>query len=341
MTTYDTGEFTLEKVRDYVWEIPREGAMRVPARVLASEALLEEIEDDKTLEQLRNTTHLPGIQKYAICMPDGHQGYGFPVGGVAGIDAENGCISPGAVGYDINCLPGDTEVRLSFGRRTEIEDLESRFETEQATVAADTLTSSPIRLFTDSGEKTVYEVETATGDRIEATADHPFRTPDGMQDLEALDIGDRVSVQPFQGLEHEDPAEVTLLTAADFEEQNPQIRRVLSERDILPLTTADETFNRFLKILGFFTGDGSFGGEGQTWFYADPEDLEAIRDDIRAIGFKPYKVYSRERNHEVDGKEFEATAGKKSNPVSRRHGTSITSPTGRKRCTSRHTSVQK
>jgi tRNA-splicing ligase RtcB len=307
MTTYDTGEFTLEKVRDYVWEMPREGEMRVPARVLASEALLEEIEDDKTLEQLRNTTHLPGIQKYAICMPDGHQGYGFPVGGVAGIDTENGCISPGAVGYDINCLPGDTEVRLSFGRRTEIEDLESRFETEQATVAADTLTSSPIRLFTDSGEKTVYEVETATGDRIEATADHPFRTPDGMQDLEALDIGDRVSVQPFQGLEHEDPTKVTLLTAADFEEQNPQTRRVLSERDILPLTTADEKFNRFLKILGFFTGDGSFGGEGQTWFYADPEDLEAIRDDIRAIGFKPSKIYSRERTHEVDGKEFEAT----------------------------------
>jgi tRNA-splicing ligase RtcB len=103
MTTYDTGQFTLEKVRDCVWEIPKEGDMRVPARVLASEALLEEISEDKTLEQLKNTTHLPGIQKYALCMPDGHQGYGFPVGGVAGIDAENGCISPGAVGYDINC----------------------------------------------------------------------------------------------------------------------------------------------------------------------------------------------------------------------------------------------
>ena len=101
--TFDAGEFTLRKVREHVWEIPKEGGMRVPARVLASEALLEEISDDKSLEQLRNTTHLPGIQKHALCMPDGHQGYGFPVGGVAGIDAENGCISPGAVGYDINC----------------------------------------------------------------------------------------------------------------------------------------------------------------------------------------------------------------------------------------------
>jgi tRNA-splicing ligase RtcB len=103
MTTFDAGPVTLEKVRDAVWEIPQQGDMRVPARVLASESLLSEIAEDKTLEQLRNTTHLPGIRKYAICMPDGHQGYGFPVGGVAGIDAEDGCISPGAVGYDINC----------------------------------------------------------------------------------------------------------------------------------------------------------------------------------------------------------------------------------------------
>jgi tRNA-splicing ligase RtcB len=101
--TFDAGEVTLERVREYVWEIPQEGGMRVPARVLASETLLEEIKQDKTLEQLKNTAHLPGIEKYAVCMPDAHQGYGFPVGGVAAINAENGCISPGAVGYDINC----------------------------------------------------------------------------------------------------------------------------------------------------------------------------------------------------------------------------------------------
>jgi len=103
MTTYEAGDVTLEKVREFVWEIPQTGGMNAPARILASESLLDEISEDKTLEQLRNSTHLPGVRKYALCMPDGHQGYGFPVGGVAGIDAENGCISPGAVGYDINC----------------------------------------------------------------------------------------------------------------------------------------------------------------------------------------------------------------------------------------------
>jgi tRNA-splicing ligase RtcB len=114
MTTFDAGDVTLHKVRDYVWEIPPEGGMRVPARVLASEELLEEISEDKTLEQLKNTTHLPGVTKYALCMPDGHQGYGFPVGGVAAIDAEDGCISPGAVGYDINCGVRMVKTNLTY-----------------------------------------------------------------------------------------------------------------------------------------------------------------------------------------------------------------------------------
>ncbi len=126
MTTFDAGPITLERVRDAVWEIPQEGGMRVPARVFASEALLEEITEDRSLQQLRNATHLPGIRKYAVCMPDGHQGYGFPVGGVAGIDAEDGCISPGAIGYDINCGVRMVRTDLDYddvrGREAELVD---------------------------------------------------------------------------------------------------------------------------------------------------------------------------------------------------------------------------
>jgi tRNA-splicing ligase RtcB len=174
-------------------------------------------------------------------------------------------------------------------------------------VAGDELTSSPIRLFTESNEKQVYEVQTTTGEQIEATADHEFLTPDGMVELGDLDQGDTVYVQPFRGIEHEEPADETILTDADFSEQNPQIRRVLSERDILPLSTADETFHRLLKVLGFFTGDGSFGGPGQTWFYGEPDDLERIREDIEAIGFTPSRVYTRERTHDIEGNTFGAT----------------------------------
>ena len=103
MTTREFGDTTLTRVEPYVWEIERTGGMRVPARVFASEALLAEIGEDMTLQQVQDAAHLPGVAAYTACLPDGHQGYGFPIGGVAGIDAEEGCISPGAVGYDINC----------------------------------------------------------------------------------------------------------------------------------------------------------------------------------------------------------------------------------------------
>ncbi len=307
MTTYDADGITLERVREYVWEIPREGDMRVPARVLASEALLEQIEDDKTLAQIKNTTHLPGITDHAICMPDGHQGYGFPVGGVGALDAETGCISPGAVGYDINCLTGDSEVLLEYGRRTPIETLEDRFEAENAMVADDDLTPSPIQLFTERENAAVYEVETETGDRITATADHPFRTPEGMQPLEELSEGDEIHLQPFRGVPDEKPEDFTVLSEEDFADENSQLVRALEERDLLPLKSTDDAFNRFLKLVGFHTGDGAIGSGGQTWFYGEPADLESIQNDIKAIGFTPSKIYERDRSHEIDGKTFETT----------------------------------
>ncbi len=77
--------------------------MRVPARIYANEKLLEKVFDDKSLEQLINVATLPGIINYAFAMPDMHEGYGFPIGGVAGFDTKEGIISPGGVGYDINC----------------------------------------------------------------------------------------------------------------------------------------------------------------------------------------------------------------------------------------------
>ena len=94
----------VQKVSDYVWEIPpaaKEG-MRVPARIYASEELLKEM-DAGVFEQVTNVACLPGIQGHALCMPDGHWGYGFPIGGVAAFSAADGVISPGGIGFDINC----------------------------------------------------------------------------------------------------------------------------------------------------------------------------------------------------------------------------------------------
>ena len=95
----------LQKISDTVWELPasyKEG-MRVPARIIATEKLVREM-DASVYEQISNVATLPGITRYALCMPDGHSGYGFPIGGVAAMDVhEGGVISPGGIGFDINC----------------------------------------------------------------------------------------------------------------------------------------------------------------------------------------------------------------------------------------------
>jgi tRNA-splicing ligase RtcB len=94
----------LTKINDYLWEIPQTGGMRVPGRIYAGEDMIKSILADDSLKQVRNVAHLPGIVKYSIAMPDIHLGYGFPIGGVCATDPENdGVISPGGVGYDINC----------------------------------------------------------------------------------------------------------------------------------------------------------------------------------------------------------------------------------------------
>lgn len=98
-------DISLKKIDNFIWEIEK-GAipgMRVPARVIASNLLVEKMKRDRTLKQAAGVATLPGIYKYSVTLPDGHEGYGFPIGGVAALDYEHGAISPGGIGYDINC----------------------------------------------------------------------------------------------------------------------------------------------------------------------------------------------------------------------------------------------
>ena len=93
----------IKRIEPYLWEIPRSGGMLVPGRVYASATLMQEIRGDESLEQVKNVAALPGIVGWSLAMPDIHWGYGFPIGGVAATEAGHGAISPGGVGYDINC----------------------------------------------------------------------------------------------------------------------------------------------------------------------------------------------------------------------------------------------
>ena len=96
---------TLKKVDEYRWEIPVEykNGMRVPGRIYASESMLDKIWEDNAFEQVANVAFLPGIVGYSLAMPDIHWGYGFAIGGVAATDIKDGVVSPGGVGFDINC----------------------------------------------------------------------------------------------------------------------------------------------------------------------------------------------------------------------------------------------
>lgn len=93
----------LEKISECKWRIPKTSSMNVDGIVYTNEKLLKSIEKDDSLKQVVNVAMLPGILKYSLAMPDIHSGYGFSIGGVAGFDYDNGIISPGGVGYDINC----------------------------------------------------------------------------------------------------------------------------------------------------------------------------------------------------------------------------------------------
>ena len=114
------------RISEYLWEVPKSyrANMKVPARIYATEELLGQVFGDKTMEQLVNTAAMPGVVKHVLVMPDAHQGYGLPIGGVVATRHPDGVISPGGVGYDINCGVRLMASQLSAGEvRDEISGL--------------------------------------------------------------------------------------------------------------------------------------------------------------------------------------------------------------------------
>ncbi len=123
MKTLKFDGIELQKVNDVTWIIPQQKGMKVPGKVYASNKMMEGIvKEDESIKQVINVAALPGIQKFSIAMPDIHWGYGFPIGGVAATDIEEGVVSPGGVGYDINC--GVRVARTNLERR----DIQDRIE---------------------------------------------------------------------------------------------------------------------------------------------------------------------------------------------------------------------
>lgn len=169
----------IDKIR---WEIPKfDKRMRVPGRVYADDQLIEKMRQDRTLEQAANVAMLPGIYKYSIVMPDGHQGYGFPIGGVAAFDAKEGVISPpGGVGYDINCLAPGTKVLTEHGYWLNVEEMPQKFKLQGLRVYNTEEGHNDFSRVAFVAEREVEEGEKAVrivtegGTVVEGSEDHQF-----------------------------------------------------------------------------------------------------------------------------------------------------------------------
>lgn len=282
----------LNQIDEYTYEIPQSFRkdMRVPARLLASDELLKVIGSDRSLDQLVNMATLPGVERYAMAMPDIHEGYGF-------------------------CLAGDTDVLTAFGYMRSIQDFiddaspkVSVFDTDEEKLQH----ASVQRFFRIRPKNKVVEITTQTGKKITATEDHPCYTPYGMAPAGDLRLGDRIAVSGFEGVPYEDPPKHIIVSERDIaralaqrgiKKESARFRIILQklyQRDLLPLTHAHPKLPYLIKIAAFVFGDGSMNfigkrGDGVIHFSGKAADLEMVREDVRSIGYMPSPLHSRTR----------------------------------------------
>ena len=292
----------LKKISDTAWEIPQsfKQGMRVPARIIGTEKLVKEM-DPGVYDQVTNVATLPGIQKYALCMPDGHWGYGFPIGGVAAFDAEEGVISPGGVGFDINCVHPDTNILTKEGYYRKIKEFNNRCNQERV-AGMDSLSQSkkysqPLLLLKKLNDKKTFKLQTEFGHELILTEDHPVLTEKGYKSSAQLNQGDRIFLHPFRGVPYESPSTKVIIDESDILKIAPGRKGILStlnSKGLIPLTFDNPKLPILTKILGYLTGDGWMGGyfnkkrKQKVWsmrFIGAKEDLEEIRGDIETLGF--------------------------------------------------------
>jgi len=264
------------------WMIEKEQGMNVPVILYGTQAILNTMKDGRTLEQAKNVSKLPGILRASMVMPDGHEGYGFPIGGVAAFDLEKGIVSPGGIGYDINCLSGNSKVLDQYKCWREIQDFEKDFELlaiDNGGVALygkaqkinllskneRKIESSQAMNFMKKNAKLTKKIQTKCGFSLEGSMDHPVLTDSGMVPFELLSKGSRIAVYPFEGVK--------------YEKAEPPFHPLIA------------------KLVGFLMGDGLLytTKENKTLINAYSkykEDLEEIKHDIQSLGYKAY-IYEK------------------------------------------------
>ncbi|AAB98677.1 TPA: RNA-splicing ligase RtcB [Methanocaldococcus jannaschii] len=298
----------LKRVSDVVWELPKDykDCMRVPGRIYLNEILLDELEPE-VLEQIANVACLPGIYKYSIAMPDVHYGYGFAIGGVAAFDQREGVISPGGVGFDINCLTSNSKILTDDGYYIKLEKLKEKLDLHIKIYNTEEGEKSSNILFVSEryADEKIIRIKTESGRVLEGSKDHPVLTLNGYVPMGMLKEGDDVIVYPYEGVEYEEPSDEIILDEDDFAEYDKQIIKYLKDRGLLPLRMDNKNIGIIARLLGFAFGDGSIVKENgdrerlYVAFYGKRETLIKIREDLEKLGIKASRIYSRKREVEI------------------------------------------
>jgi len=311
----------LIKISDYIWEIPRSFRedMRVPARIFADGKMLDDILEDKSLWQLVNVASLPGIYKYSLAMPDIHEGYGMPVGGIAAFDYKEGIVSPGICGYDINCLHPKTKILLNHGTYLEIKDLKPGFVISFFKTHGKILDLAKIIFVLKRKDKEIYRIETKLGNEIFITEDHPVYTLEGMKEVKNLFLGEKILIYPFKGVKYKKPKKKLILDEKKFidfclnigfkdsSNKLTQVLNYLKKRKLIPLYVNSPYLPYILKIFGYALGNGIIGESVSCLsIWGRLEDLRKIKKDLKILKVESL-ISKRKRKHRVInsyGKEY-------------------------------------
>jgi len=310
----------LKRIGKAEWEIGKDykQGMNVPARIFATEKILKDM-DFTVYDQITNVANLPGIINYAMCMPDGHSGYGFPIGGVAAFDTEKGVISPGGIGFDINCLVKDSQVLTEYGYKKPIQDFESDFievNSHSSPYMLKTMNCLQNIVSFDIGQKlfsskqiaffmkkkhfdSVFQIQTRLGYTIQVTGDHPILTKNGMVKADNLEKEQEIAVYPFEGIGYSEISEdKKLIQEIIFIDRETSL---LKEKNLFNLSLNHIKLPIITRLFGYLLGDGQIyisGKKGFVCAYGQECDLKEMQGDFKKLGFNAY-IYNRERKHNI------------------------------------------
>ena len=305
-----------KQISDVVWEIPPsfKAGMNVPARIYATKKLLEAM-DSGVIEQVTNVASLPGIVRYSYAMADAHWGYGFPIGGVAAFDPEKGIISPGGIGFDINCLHPDSKVCDANGVSRRFGDLEVVSQTfltfdEASRVAIPTKAIMKQQRWE---AESMLRVKTRGGKTLLVTAEHPLRTRRGMVPAGKISLDDHLLTSGVEGIEFTEPPPLEIVSTdtirlcmetmgmTDRGNSRAQVLNQLKARGLDRLLLNDPRIAQLTKLLGFVFGDGSIPEVKKGHyisFWGKKVDLLSIKMDLEALGFASHH-FERDRHHRI------------------------------------------